>query len=183
MSHKLFPSQRPEEKIYLVVREHWVRLGLKLVIWGVFASLPTLLYRYGPDRFPNLFEGTAGQLLSLSTAVYGLVALFTLFIIWVLYYLNVHIVSDERIVDIDQIGLLRHVISELNIETIEDVTSDTTGVLGNLFDFGTVFIQTAGTTERFQFENVPNPTKIAGLILDLYERQTSSNHPRPGNQP
>jgi hypothetical protein len=183
MSRKLFPSQRPEEQVYLVVREHWVRLGLKLVVWGIFASLPTLLYRAGPDRFPNLFEGVAGQILGLASQVYSLAAILALLIIWVLYYLNVHIVSDERIVDIDQVGLLRHVISELNIETIEDVTSETTGILGNIFDFGTVFIQTAGTTERFQFESVPRPTKIAGLILDLYERQTSGNRAGGGKQP
>ena len=74
----------------------------------------------------------------------------------------------KKIVDIDQKGIFNHTISELRLEKIEDVTSQTKGALGTIFDFGNVFVQTAGAMERFEFENVPNPAYVSKMILDLY---------------
>jgi hypothetical protein len=39
-----------------------------------------------------------------------------------------------------------------------------------MFDFGTVYIQTAAAKERFEFQNVPNPGLLTKIILDLYEK-------------
>jgi hypothetical protein len=56
-----------------------------------------------------------------------------------------------------------------HIENIEDVTSQTNGVFGTLFSYGMVYVQTAGTHERFEFDNVPNPGAVERMILDIYE--------------
>jgi hypothetical protein len=179
MHDKLFPSQQPNEKILIVVREHWFRLFVKLVVVFVLMLLPYSMRTLLGDQLPILDTAQGEALVSLVLQFYYLALLISLFIIWILYYLNLHIVSEERIVDINQVGLLNHVVSELNIETIEDVSSETTGLFGNILNYGTVFIQTAGATERFQFEKVPNPAYIASVILELYEQQTSKEQPKP----
>lgn len=167
---KLFPSQQPQEKIYIAVREHWFRLFVRFAFVIILAALP-LIITFLIDLPTTLFGDNVNIILDISIQVYYLGLVVAAFIIWVLYYLNLHIVSDMRIVDIDQRGLLKHEVSELNLETIEDVTSDTVGLFGNFLDYGTVYIQTAGATERFEFENVPEPAKIASVILTLYEKQ------------
>ncbi len=168
--HKLFPSQRPDEKIYLAIREHWILLVLKLLVWLIVAVPLFAYYWFGQRALPGLFEGQMGLFLNLLAQVYMTSLLVSLLVIFVLYYLNIHIISSMRIVDIDQQGLLSHVVSELNIDKIEDVTSETNGVLGTMFDFGTVYIQTAAAKERFEFQNVPNPGLLTKIILDLYEK-------------
>jgi hypothetical protein len=167
---KLFPSQQPDEKIVLIVREHWFRLFVKIFVIALLSLLPWLFQALLINS--NILEQseTATLIAAAVINVYYLGLLISLFIVFVLYYLNVHIVSEERVVDIDQVGLLSREVSELNIETIEDVSSHTVGVFGNLLNYGTVFVQTAGGTERFEFHNVPDPTKISGIILDLYEK-------------
>jgi hypothetical protein len=73
-------------------------------------------------------------------------------------------------------------VSELHIANIEDVTSDISGILGTVFNYGDVFVQTAGNTERFEFSDVPNPAIINKLLLDLYEhirQKTLSDHDLP----
>lgn len=174
MNNKLFPSQQPQEKIYIAVREHWFRLFIKFLAIGFLAVLPILISILIDAEMiipgDNTFAITA-----LLSQIYYLGLIVAGFIIWVLYYLNLHIVSEMRIVDIDQHNLLKHEVSELNVETIEDVTSETIGIFGNVFNYGTVYIQTAGTVERFEFQNVPEPAKIASVILSLYERQRKSN--------
>ncbi len=97
-----------------------------------------------------------------------------------MYYLNIQIITSLRIVDIDQVGLFSHTIAELHIDKIEDVTSETKGVLGTMFDYGNVFVQTAGTKERFQLDNIPHPGQVEKIILDLYEK--NSNFAKEGRE-
>lgn len=179
MPHKLFPSQQPNEKIMLVVREHWFLLAIKFAIIFVLMLAPigvkALMSVLNLEIESDLFQ----TLISVAVQLYYLGLLISLFLVWVIYYLNVHIVSDQRIVDIDQMGLLFREVSELNIETIEDVTSQNMGVFGNFLDYGMVYIQTAGAAQRFEFGNVPNPGKIASLILQLYEQHSNKEKPKP----
>lgn len=180
MPHKkLFPSQQPDEKILIVVREHWFPLFAKVFAITLLYLLPIVFKMLLVDF--DLFERsqTASLIATAIVSVYYLGLLVALLVVFVLYYLNVHIVSEQRVVDIDQVGLLSHEVSELNIETIEDVTSHTKGLFGNILDYGTVYVQTAGGTERFEFDNVPNPAHIASTILDLYEKHGDKEKPRP----
>ncbi len=178
--HKLFPSQLEDEKIHIVVRQHWVVLLKKIIIWLMFAAALIFFRRYGQANLPGLFEGLVGQVTELFVQVYTLFLTLALFIIWLLYYLNIQVITDRRIVDVDQVGLFFHEVSELHIQNIEDVTSDVGGVFGTLFNFGNVYVQTAGTKERFEFDQVPNPGGIEKTILDLYERIPSNRHrPNP----
>ena len=176
---KLFPSQQPNEKIVLAVREHWFRLFSKIVLVAILSLVPFLIRLLLFETDILDITPVVDGVFTVFSHLYYLGLLVALFIIFVLYYLNLHVVSEERIVDIDQVGLLFHEVSELNIETIEDVTSQTKGLIGNVLNYGTVFIQTAGATERFEFENVSNPAKIASIILELYEQH--GNKPR-GNE-
>lgn len=178
--HKLFPSQLEEETIYLVVREHWIHFFLKIVVWLFFAAALILFNRNMPDVLPGLFDGRAGQVTHLFTEVYTLFLTLSLFLIFVIYYLNIQIITNIRVVDVDQVGLFSHTVSELHIDKIEDVTSKESGILGTLFNYGNVFIQTAGTVERFEFSNVPNPAAIEKLVLDLYEK--NSNFAKEGQE-
>jgi len=176
MRQLLFPGQQSDESIYLVVRQHWVILAKRLVIWVILVAALMIFKHYLPLLGPGILKGPAAPLIDMLIQVYLLFLITSLFIIWVLYYLNMYIVTNERIVDVDQKGLFSHHVSELNMEKIEDVTSEVNGILGHIFDYGTVYIQTAGTRERFDFENVPNPGHITKIILELYERATNNPH-------
>jgi hypothetical protein len=168
--HKLFPSQMDDEPVYLVVREHWIRLLGKLLLWTFFAAALIVFNRYVKASLPLLFEGRIGLITQLFTQVYTLFLAASLFLIWLIYYLNVQIITDRRIVDIDQVGLFSHTTTELHIENIEDVTSQNNGILGNIFNYGMVYVQTAGSKERFEFNNVASPGLIEKTLLDLYEK-------------
>lgn len=176
---KLFPSQQPNEKIILVAREHWFRLFVKIAAIALLSLLPWLFQILLLDSTLLSRSETAALIAAAIINIYYLGLLMALFIVFVLYYLNVHIVSEQRVVDIDQLGLLSREVSELNIETIEDVSSHTVGIFGNILNYGTVYVQTAGGTERFEFHNVPNPESIASTILDLYEKHGAKEKPKP----
>lgn len=172
---KLFPSQTDEETVFLVVREHWFHFFLKVVVWLFFAAMLLAFNNFVPQYVPTLFDLTTrtGQVTHLFTQVYTLFLAVSLFLIFLFYYLNIQVITDIRIVDVTQEGLFNHTVSELHIDKIEDVTSKTTGFFGTIFNYGDVYVQTAGTVERFEFISVPNPASIEKMILDLYEKNSN----------
>ncbi len=166
----LFPGQQEDERICLVIRQHWFIFLSKILTWVVFFALLFVVH-FGLKYFvPDIFEEPYINVLNVVETFYLMFLLASLLIIWILYYLNVQIVTNERVVDITQKRLMHHTISELHLNRIQDVTADVRGFIQTFLDFGNVYLQTAGETERFVFENVANPTKVSKLILDLYDQ-------------
>ena|SRR3989344_4890670 len=165
----LFPGQQANEKIYLIIRQHWFVLGLKLAAWGLFVAIllvgDILIKQYAPQILASPYV----EIYNLIKSIYLMFLILGLLILWVIYYLNIQIITNERIVDITQTSLIKHTISELHLNRIQDVTAEVHGFFETFLDFGNVYVQTAGETTRFEFTKVANPTAIEKLILDLYD--------------
>jgi hypothetical protein len=165
----LFPGQQDGEEIHMEIRQHWMMLLIKLVAWGLFAAI-LILSSWAIDNYaPVLKTAPYASYVDLIRSVYLMFLILGLLIVWVMYYLNVQIITNRRVVDITQNSLVHHTISELHLRQIEDVTAEVEGLFGTLLDYGNVYVQTAGTTDRFVFDHVPNPTAVEKMILDLYE--------------
>jgi hypothetical protein len=173
----LFPGQQENEEIRLVIREHWFHLFARLLIWVLFVVVLFAMDKYIPIYLPGLLADPFGNFYALFRNVYTIFMVLGLFMIWALYYLNVQIITNQRIVEVDQASLFIHRVSELDLSKIEDVTGETKGFFGNMFSYGNVYVQTAGKTERFAFQNIPHPDKVEKLILDLYQRYQPEARP------
>lgn len=166
----LFPGQQANEKIFKILRPHWMVFFLKFIVWLIFAAIFMLtdwaINQYAPILKSSQYTGV----IDLIKSIYLMFLLLGLLIIWVMYYLDIQIITNERVVDITQGSLLHRTISELHLSRLEDVTAEVDGLFGTFLDYGNVYIQTAGATERFMFDRVPNPSAVEKLILDLYEQ-------------
>lgn len=165
----IFPGQQKGEEIRMETHQHWMVFFIKFVVWLMFVAI-LLLTNWALNSFaPMLLVHPYVEYVNLIKSIYLMFLVLGLLILWAMYYLNVQIITNQRVVDITQESLLHHTISELHLRQIEDVTAEVDGLLGTFLDYGNVYIQTAGETERFTFDRVPNPTQISKLILDLYE--------------
>lgn len=171
LTRMLFPGQQENEQVYLVIREHWFNLLGKLLLWAVFIVILFALDYYVPIYVPNVLLSQYIGYYNLFKDIYLVFLMLGLLIIWSLHYLNYQIITDQRIVDVTQAGLFSHTVSELGLDKIEDVTSETNGFFGTVFSYGNVLVQTAGTEERFTFQNIPHPDRVEKLILDLYQKR------------
>lgn len=169
MSHPMFPGQQPDEKIMLVTRQHWFVLFQQILVWLILASFLVLFDSLVTPGAPGLAEEPSLSVVNLLKSIYLMFLVAGLFTIWILYYLNIQLVTTERIVDIAQKNILFHTTSELHLGRVQDVTAEIKGVFGTFFNYGNVYVQTAGEQARFQFDNVPNPNHVAKQILDLFE--------------
>lgn len=165
-----FKGKRDGEEIIVLVRRHWLILVFNLIPMLFFLLGIIFLHLLG-NQMNDFFQiyidpNFRGVIESFLFMIFWLI----LFIIWVDYYLDVWIVTDQRIVNIEQLGLFRRRVSEMEHSRIQDVTSKVRGVFPTLFKYGYVYIQTAGTTERFVFKQVPRPVEIRNIIMQLQKK-------------
>jgi hypothetical protein len=166
----IFPGQQPNEQVHLVFRQHWAVLFAKLSLWFILAVLYLAIDYANLAIAPQYLSSAYLPYLELLEVVYLTFLGLGLFIIVTLWYLNFHVITNERVVDIEQKSLLHHTISELHLEQVQDVTAEVHGLPENILNYGDVYVQTAGETQRFVFHKIPNPTKVTQLLIDLYEQ-------------
>lgn len=141
--------------------------------------------RYGPTHFVSWVFGV----LCISTAFFFMFWLFrhdwwgiTLFVLLLLagciilfrtYFVwkkTVAVITTHRIIDVDQRGLLDREVSEVPHDQIEDVSGKIKGVLGTMFRFGTVRVQTGAGKVVILINRVKQPVHIQQLINEFRER-------------
>ncbi|MBI4132517.1 MAG: PH domain-containing protein [Candidatus Sungbacteria bacterium] len=155
----------PQETVLLVMRRHWyVFLGPALVLIVLFA-VPSLLLAVGQSFFPLLATQPAAAIIRFLLALYLMAFLTYALILWIEYYLDVWIITNQRIIDIEQEGLFRRTISEISMERIQNITIEIPGLIATLLKFGNIKIETAGET-GFTIADVPNCYRAKDLILE-----------------
>jgi len=163
-----FPSQTKEEKVFLLIRKHWFNY-IPFAIFGTLMILPIIAYFVIINYFSISLDPFYNVLIIVLGSIYLLSILAVQLYGFVSYYLDVYIVTDRRIVDIDQNGFFKREISELHLHQVQDVSAKVEGIFGTLLHFGDVHIQTAGERENFIFNSIPHPYSIAKQIVNLHE--------------
>lgn len=176
-SRKLFPSQRADEHVILVLRRHWL-IWIKFVIQlAIFNLLPIVLFGFFYYFIGwRAEEGLLFVAIVLLTSIYYMGTWLMYFHQFVDYRLDVWILTDFRVINIEQQGLFDRIISELNISKVQDVTSEVHGHAQTFLDYGNVYVQTAGEKQRFIFQNVPHPEEISRLVTRATEGANKREH-------
>lgn len=173
-ARKLFPGQRDDEHLVFLLRPHWfiffghvVKLiGFNILPFVVFIFIYYVLGWEIPTD--GLFYIIGVILISL----YYIGTWLAYYHAFVDYHLDLWILTDQRIIDIEQKGLFDRIIAELNIMKVQDVTAEVHGHVATFFDYGNVYIQTAAEQQRFIFQKVPHPEEVARLIIRANDTAT-----------
>jgi len=143
----------------------------KILFFGLAAILPIIFYFLANNFIQTIISHNFGNVLFvLITSLYYLYIWLFIFAVFVDYYLDVWIVTNHRILNIEQKGLFHRVISEQKLYRIQDVTSELKGILPTLFNYGTVHIQTAAEKSRFIFKQVPDPRHVSKKVIMMSEQ-------------
>jgi len=172
---KYFPSQESSEKIFLLIRRHWIIFfAIFLFIFILLVPVAILLIYWLSNS--DIFSDLLGNFVIIFGSIYTLSVLGLSLYGFVNYYLDVYIVTNRRIVDIKQNGFFRRNIAELHLHQVQDVEAKVEGFFQTLFHFGNIYIQTAGERENFVFEDVPHPYTLTKKIVELHEAQIESEY-------
>ncbi|MBU4360794.1 PH domain-containing protein [Patescibacteria group bacterium] len=163
----LFPGQEPNEKIIKLMRRHWWVLFKIVFLYFILILLPLVLKNIFA-KYINLLESEFISIaLGLFLSLYYFFILTMFFRAWLDYYLDIWVITSERVVNIEQKGLFARSIAAFRLYRIQDVTASVKGVLPTLFHYGNVHIQTAGTKQEFIFKQISEPYTITKTIITL----------------
>lgn len=173
-----FESQDDDEEIVILGRRHFVT-NLKWLALSCFAFFVPLFW----GEFPMIKVLDVNTSFVLSIVWYS-VLLFYMIQNFVLWFYNVYIVTNERLVDVDFFGLLYKNVNVTQIGKVEDVNYSQRGIFSSFFNYGDVVVQTASEqrsddrSERsaFTFEVVANPDLVVKIISELMEKDHEEHH-------
>jgi uncharacterized membrane protein YdbT with pleckstrin-like domain len=169
-----FESQEDDEQIVLLLRQHlitnlpWIFSGIIMLLAPIFI-FPLLAFL---NPLPNMPIGFKVVL----TVFWYCLTFSVVFINYLHWFFNVYLVTTERIIDIDFNNLVHRELSSTRVSKVQDVTYKVNGVIRSIFDYGDVYIQTAGTEENFDFHAVPAPQLVVKKIGELIEKKEEANN-------
>jgi c-di-AMP phosphodiesterase-like protein len=150
---------RQWEVVKKVLKRHWMAfLGLYFYTFILIVVIISIYLTMWFTAWANFI-----------VVILLMIALMFLYIEWLNNELDMYVITNKRIIWIDQISFLNRTVSECSLADVQEVNSRTKWVLANLFDYGSVVIQTAWNASNFHMAIVPEPLKSARQILNVVE--------------
>lgn len=144
------------EQILLILHRHWFVFALQATAVVVAALFPFFL-------FPIVPIGAA--LFWFLAVIYWLFILAFLLIAWIEYWLDMWVITSERIIDIEQRSLFSREVSEFLLSRVQDVTVEVPNLMATMLRYGNIVVQTAGE-KSFTIREIPHLEKAKEIILE-----------------
>lgn len=139
-----------------------------MILMFFILTLPLGLYWIILKNFSLWLENPVDlPLLILFASVYYLFVVLYFYTYFVTFYLNLTIITNDRLINITQNGLFSRTIAEIDLYLIQDATSEIKGFFPTLLDYGNVMLQTASAIPHCHIRNVAHPHELRKKILDL----------------
>jgi len=182
-----FESYLPEihenEEIKVFSRKHIMFLLMPLSTIATVFILPIVgvFILYNLSSFFS--EYPVKNFIILIMSCYLLILCAAALFIWFRYYYSYLIVTDSRIIEIEQKSLFNRTTSELELLRIEDVKALVRGILATFLRYGDVLVETAGAEENnFLFQKLPNASYVSTQILELAQKSAGIHAPVLGGR-
>ena len=161
-----FQGKLPEEHIHYIFVKHWITSVPEAILTILFYLAPIgavmiLVWIMNIQVYLYIFV-----LIGLYIPLCGLL----LFIRWMNIVFDVFLLSDKRLIDITQYGLLHRRITIAELNQIQHVTYNSKGIVDTIFNVGVIDVKTAGSNPDIVLEVIEDPARTADLILDFAQQ-------------
>ncbi len=153
----------------MVCRRHPITFVPYVFFSLILLAVPFGLYWLVSNSGLNtLLQNQSGYVLAvLATSIYLLSIYLFFYTNFVTFHLDVWILTNDRLLDMEQKSLFDRTISEVDLYQIQDATSEVDGFFASVFHYGNLVLQTAGPIPKFYFKNVSHPDRLREQILQL----------------
>jgi len=171
------------ETLLMLQRKHWFAIFLEGMVLLLIALLPLVIIIAVHFLLPLIYQIMG---IPATVSIYVFFSSAWMLLMWVVfyvaftnYYLDVLIITNKRIVDIEQIGLFSRDVASIPPENIQDVKIETTGMLATFMDYGDIHIQTAGSNKELLVRGIAEPSKVKAQILAVHQdaKNKALHHP------
>jgi hypothetical protein len=174
-----------DEEVLRIVRKHWFIITTELIGVAMFALVPIIMVLVGAE-LPKLLGGVdlhteryTAQI-TFGIAAWLLLSTFSAFVVWTHYYLDLWIITDRRIIAVEQVHFFNRSVAIFRLERLQDIEFSVKGLIQTFFNFGTLSAQTAGHNEaNFKSAGMPNPDELQAIIQKAMDTRLGELNNRP----
>lgn len=162
-----FPGQHPGEVVQEVFNQHPIVLRWPL-IWGMLA----ILFGLGPLMLFPLSN------LALQIAlIVPLISFCYWFYKWMNWHYSVNIITNQRLIVINQKGLFNRKVKEVGFEKVQSINYHIKGIQAALLKYGDITLETY--TGDWLLKDIYHPEEIHSVMMDMTHQisQASSTPP------
>lgn len=150
---------RPGEEIKIILKRHWIVFLLLFLFFLIWISISIWIYYI--LKF-SIISYIFNIIFWLSFSLF-------LYIEWINHELDMFIITNNRIISVEQISFLNRNVTECNLWQVQEVNSRTRWVLANLFNYWSLSIQTAWNVTTMMMDYCPNSMQQARKILNIVD--------------
>ena len=169
----------PDENVLRTVRKHWFVITVELisiVMMGLLPAIGCIVLLNLPFNLDiaNLFADNMAVIMFM-LCTWLLLSVMAATVSWTHYYLDLWVITDRRIIVIEQISFFNRKVSNFRLERMQDIKVTITGIIPTLLNFGTIRAQTASATEsNFTSPALPDPRGLQSLIQTAMDARMAS---------
>lgn len=154
------------EKIIEIRRQHWFVIVGETGILFAMAALPFAALILAPliHSAAAAFFAKYWAFIMFYWASWMLFLWFLFFITWTNYYLDLFVITNKRVIDIEQFSLFVKDFAEIRLENVQDIKVEVVGFIQSFFKMGNIHIQTAGQAKEIFFRNIPDPYGVKHTV-------------------
>lgn len=155
-------NMRAWEVVEKVIRRHWIAFLPHLLYIIILIIFIISFYVFSWGYIPL-------NIVHLIIIPILMISILGIFISWMNSELDMYVITNKRIIWIDQVAFLDRGISECSLKDVQEVNSKTKWILWNIFNYWSLTIQTASSTSEFHMSIVPDPQQCARLVLNIVD--------------
>ena len=152
-------NMRPWEEVLMVVKRQWI-VYVMLFIYFFSGVIVTFMI------FFFFWLNTWWYMLNI---ILWLILSIILYIEWLNHELDMYVVTNNRVIGLEQIAFLNRAVTECNLWQIQEVKSKAKWLLANIFNYWTLSIQTAGSKTTLKMEFCPDVMQTSRKILNVVD--------------
>jgi hypothetical protein len=154
-----------DEHILFEVRKHWFVFVRQIFIPSVLVIVPL---SFIAEMLKDPMIPT--QFVWFCYVAWLLIFWCYVFIVWTNFFLDVWIITNKKLIYIEQWSLFSRQISTLQLTKIQDVTTDVSGIIPTFLGFGNLKVQTAGQEKEFVIRNIVKPNLVRQRLNDAIDK-------------
>lgn len=159
-----------QEKLVLVVHEHWMIL-VRIVLLYILATALAGFMMWAGFRLHTVNPST-GIATSILAYLILIAAQHWFFIYLISIGLSGWAITEKRVIDFQFLPYVRHNMSYINIDQITETEKDQQGVVKNLLHYGDVELNISASHDIIRFHYVPYPGIFVETLSRLQHRSS-----------
>lgn len=152
-------NMRPWEEINMVIKRHWI---VFLLLWVYFVVMFIFTITILVMFWFNVLSIFSMVILWLFFSLF-------MYVDWLNHELDMYVITNNRIIWVDQVSFLNREVSECNLWQVQEVNSRTKWLFANILNYWTILIQTAWSSTTLKMDLAPDALQKSRKILNIVD--------------